>query len=133
MKVRSNIITRATIGTAVANVPGVTFTDTESREGWYEPIREFKPRDYAYGFEFFLTGTSRYGNQRSGGREKAATWDEWGIVIDALYFVDPSARIGCYESRSDFIEKTAAERHRIAQWHDPKGYQARTHRAPWLD
>lgn len=137
MKVRSNIITREDIGKAV-RAADVHLLDTESREGWYEPIREFKPRQYARGFEFFLSGSSPYAVNRpiyryDGSKPKAATWDEWGNVIDALYAIDPAARIGWYESRSDFIEKTASERDRIAQWHDPNGYQGRTHLAPWLD
>jgi len=105
VKVRSNIITRATVGRAVIDTPGVDFIDTESREGWYEPIREFKPRQYANGFEFFLSGSSPYAAQHGYG-EKAATWDEWGEVIAKLYAVDPGARIGHYSDRADFIRQT---------------------------
>jgi hypothetical protein len=108
MIVRSNIITRATIGTAVAAVPGVAFQDTFSREGWYVPIREFKPRQYARGFEFFLSGSSAHRAQHDR-EEFAATWVEWGVVIDALYQVDPSAQIGWYESRADFLAKTSSD------------------------
>ena len=135
MKVRSNIITRATVGTAVRDA-GVTFIDTNARDGWYEPIREFKPKAYEYGFEFFLTGSSPYAaahQSDQGGGEKAATWDEWGLVIDRLYFVDPHAQIGHYTSRADFIAQTRSEHERVATWHDPNGYQARSHRAPWLE
>lgn len=108
MIVRSNIITRATVGAAVAAVPGVAFQDTYSREGWFQPIREFKPRRYAYGFEFFLSGSSRFASAHDPS-EKAATWVEWGVVIDALYRVDPSAQIGWYESRADFLAKTSSD------------------------
>lgn len=137
MLVRSDIITRDDIGVAVREA-GVHFLDTESREGWYVPVREFKPRGYRNGFEFFLSGSSPYAVNRpiyryDGSKPKAATWDEWGIVIDALYSLDPDARIGHYTDRSDFIEQTSAERERIAQWQDPASYQARTHKAPWLD
>lgn len=107
MKVRSDIITRATVGTAVAAVPGVSFQDTRSRDGWYEPIREFKPRRFANGYEFFLSGSSRYAAAHDSS-EKAATWTEWGIVIDRLYAVDPNAQIGHYTSREDFRSQTAA-------------------------
>lgn len=136
MKVKSNIITRATVGEAVRKA-GVSFIDTNAREGWFEPIREFKPRTHEHGFEFFLTGSSKYAaahQSAQGGyeREKAATWDEWGLVIEALYDVDPDAVIGYYTSRADFIAKTRAEATRIATWNEPDGYQARTHRAPWL-
>lgn len=136
MKVRSDIITRATVGTAVANVPGVTFIDTNAVEGHYEPIREFKPKAFANGYEFYLSGSSKYAaaHQSQGGyeREKAATWDEWGLVIEALYAVDPNAEIGHYTSRSDFIARTADEASRIRLYHDPESYYGRTHKAPWL-
>lgn len=136
MKIKSDIITRATVGTAVTTTPGVTFIDTNARDGWYEPIREFKPRSHEYGFEIFLTGSSPYNaahqSNQGGEYEKAATWDEWGIVIDKLYAVDPNAQIGHYTSRADFLAKTRDEADRIKTWHEPKGYQARSHRAPWL-
>lgn len=106
MIVRSNIITRATIGAAVGAVPGIGFQDTRSREGWYEPIREFKPRSFEYGFEFFLKGSSSY-RARHSEEFAAATWTEWGIVIAKLYEVDPNAQIGSYHNRRDFMEKTA--------------------------
>ena len=134
MKVRSNIITRATVGRAVIDA-GVNFIDTNALEGHYEPIREFKPKGYAYGFEFFLTGSSPYAaahQSYQGGGEKAATWDEWGVVIDRLYSVDPNARIGHYTSRADFLAQTRDEHDRVWTYHDPEGYQARSHRAPWL-
>ena len=106
MKVRSNIITRATIGAAVHSVPGVTFQDTRSRDGWYEPIREFKPRSrYEYGFEFFLSGSSPYRAQHDR-EEFAATWTEWGIVIAALFEIDPDAEIGWYKGRDEFYRIT---------------------------
>jgi hypothetical protein len=106
MQIRSNIITRTTVGTAVAGVPNVTFQDTRSRDGWYEPIREFRARDGRNGFEIFLSGSSPYRSQHDRS-EHAATWSEWGLVIAALYFVDPDAEIGQYKSLQDFEEQTA--------------------------
>lgn len=136
MIVRSNIITRGDVVNAVLTVPGVSFIDVGNVEGWYVPVREFSPRSLARGFEFFLTGSSKYNAAHQGGQggyEKAATWDEWGLVIDALFAIDPDARIAWYANRADFIAKTTAEHERIAEWHAPDGYQARTHRAPWLE
>lgn len=130
MLIRSDIITRATVG-AAARTAGVNFIDTGSRDGWYEPIREFKPKAFANGFEVFLAGSSPYAAQHGYG-EKAATWDEWGVFIAALYSVDPNARIGPYADRADFIRQTGDEATRVQRWHNPNGYQARTHRAPWL-
>lgn len=131
MIVRSNIITRQDVSAAVAAVPGVSFQDTYSREGWYVPVREFRPQRFARGFEFFLTGSSPYNVNRGYRDEKAATWDEWGLVIAALFAIDPSAQIGHYDDEADFLKQTEAERDRIGR-HDPDDYQARTHRAPWL-
>ena len=120
MKIRSSIITRATVGTAVGSIPGVSFQDTRSREGWYEPIREFSSRDGRDGFEFFLSGTSCYRAQHDRD-EFAATWTEWGVVIAALYFVDPNAEIGHYKSREDFQTQTAT------------AYGKTEAETPWLD
>ena len=59
---------------------------------------------------------------------KAATWDEWGIFIAALFKFDPEAKIGWYKSYDHFIEFTTEERDRCAQYRPDLG---RT--APWLD
>lgn len=106
MQIRSSIITRATVGAAVAGVPGVSFQDTRSRDGWYEPIREFRARDGRNGFEIFLSGSSRYASQHDRS-EKAPSWTEWGLVIAALFFVDPNAEIGQYKGVEDFHTQTA--------------------------
>ena len=137
MIIRSNQISRSDIG-AAARAAGVNFIDTNAgySRGYFEPIREFTPRSYQFGYEIFLTGSSPYAaahQSYQGYGEKAATWDEWGLVIDRLYFVDPHAQIGHYTSRADFIAQTRSEHERVATWHDPNGYQARSHRAPWLE
>ena len=137
MKVRSDIIDGHDIGRA-SNAAGTHFIDSNAgfERGWYIPIREFKPKAFARGYEFFLSGSSPYNaahQSRQGGEyEKAATWDEWGVVIDALYAIDPKAQIGHYTSRSDFIEQTSEEFQRVSTYHDPESYYARTRTAPWL-
>ena len=118
MIVRSNVLTRTDIGAAVIST-GVAFQDTRSREGWFIPVREFTPRAFARGFEFFLSGSSPYRAQHDRD-EFAATWTEWGIVIDKLYAIDPEAQIGWYSSRADFLAKTSQYNHRGLP-------------APWLD
>ena len=137
MIIRSNRISRSDI-VAAAVKAGVNFINTNSRDGWFEPIREFTPRRYQSGFEFFLTGSSKYaaahqdtvhGTQY----EKAATWDEWGVVIDALYAVDPAAQIGFYTGRENFRQVTRSERDRVRQGFAPESHYAQTHRAPWLE
>lgn len=49
------------------------------------------------------------------GENQAATWDEWGIFIEALFTLDPDAVIGQYESLTDFRRKTGA-RFRTLEW-----------------
>ena len=107
MIVRSHIITRETIGAAVCNsdAPYLFLQDTHSREGRYEPIREFLGRDGRPAFEFFLAGSSPYRAQHDI-EEFAATWTEWGIVIDDLFHVDPHAQIGHYSSHREFLQST---------------------------
>ncbi len=131
MKVYSNIITRATVGTAVNESPA-TFQNTHSLEGWFEPIREFTPRGGGNGFEFFLSGSSPYRAQHDR-EEFAATWDEWGIVIDALYFVDPNARIGHYKNRADFFAQTQDALESNARYESVGGRKRTGMTAPWLD
>lgn len=119
MKVYSDILTHADIVRAVRSVPSVEFQDTFSREGWYVPLREFTPRKYQRGFEFFLSGSSPHRAQHNRS-EYAATWTEWGIVIDALFRIDPDAKIGWYEGRAAFLRETDE-----ALWHSAS-------EKPWL-
>lgn len=132
MIVRSNIITRGDVCDAVLTTPGLGFQDTYSREGWFVPVREFTPQRFSRGYEFFLTGSSPYNVNRGNRDEKAATWDEWGVVIAKLFAVDPDAQIGHYSDEIDFLRQTRDEHVRVTAWHDPESYYARTHRAPWL-
>ena len=53
-------------------------------------------------------------------RTFAASWDEWGIWMAALYEIDPDAIIGTYKDRGDFYGTTA-------KWR-PRGMEA-----PWLE
>lgn len=110
MIVRSNSITLDDLHAAVRQA-GVTYQNTYSREGWYVPVREFTPRAFAYGYEFFLAGSGKRPSAHDPS-EKAATWVEWGVVIDALFDVDPDAQIGFYRGRQAFIDYTSAEAER---------------------
>jgi hypothetical protein len=62
---------------------------------------------------------SRNSGQYGAGTDKAASWDEWGLWMNALYAIDPDALIGPYKSLPHFREVTA-------QW-QPRGMSA-----PWL-
>lgn len=52
------------------------------------------------------TNTGRHG---AGEGIKAATWMDWGWIIAALFRHEPSAVIGQYDGREDFLTKTARE------------------------
>ncbi len=67
-----------------------------------DPIR--RPRNRARGWTVYLEGASPYASQATGGR--AATWDQWGEWMDALFAIDPEARIGQYDGRDDFYRQT---------------------------
>lgn len=82
-------------------------------------------RKRANAFEVQLSGSSRYSAQS--GQWKAATWDEWGNVIDALFKIDPKAIIGYYDGRDDFITKTQSEYDRNLRY-----VQRPNMTAPWL-
>ncbi len=77
------------------------------------------------GWSVSLSGSSPYHSQMSGA--KAATWDEWGIFIAALFDRDPSATIGIYKTPEQFVSLTTAARDHNAR------YAKRSDRtAPWL-
>lgn len=58
----------------------------------------------------------------------AATWDDHGIWMAALYEIDPDACIAWYDNRADFYAKTTAE----MRWRRTAKRGARAS-APWLD
>lgn len=41
--------------------------------------------------------------------DKAATWDEWGNFIAAIFKLDPAAIVGWYKTRENFMDVTRAE------------------------
>lgn len=131
MKIYSDKLTNTDLRHALPE--GVSFQDTFRRPGWYEPFRGFKPRrHFERGYEVFLSGSSRY-NSAHDRYEKAATWDEWGIFIAALFEIDPEAKISHYDGRDDFIAQTREERDRIWRNFGGESHLHSTHKAPWLN
>jgi len=45
-------------------------------------------------FKFQLSGSSPYRSQFGNHGGQAATWDEWGMFLNALFLVDPDAHCG---------------------------------------
>lgn len=77
---------RAAIWRATGALPGV-----------YAEVSEHGSRSRAGALELRLTGNSgRYRNTGKWGAhwEKSATWDEWGVVLAAVFAADPHAICG---------------------------------------
>lgn len=73
----------------------------------FEYLTERGSRSRDRAFEIVLTGSSAHRGQ-SGDRDyAAATWDEWGVFLGALFAADPNARVaGIYEGRDDYDWQT---------------------------
>lgn len=125
MRIHSDILTRGDILRATWT-RGMTGVDAQT-SGHGSRIRR-------QATEVKLTGTSnRRPNPGAGGREddgsRAATWDEWGMVLAELFAIDPHALAGSasyavYNGAADFHRKTgdrfrtlqAADQHRSHRW-----------------
>ena len=85
MKIHSNTLTTKDIwaATIATGMLGVHVDDDIVIKGSKSRTRSFNVK---------LTGNG----------EKAATWDEWGIFINALFLADPEAIVGQYKSYADF-------------------------------
>lgn len=61
-------------------------------------LTEHGSRSRARSFDFTLTGTSPHwrngGNYGANTDDKAASWDEWGMVFNHLFDIDPNAHCG---------------------------------------
>lgn len=70
---------------------------TGALPGVYAEVSEHGSRSRAGALELRLTGNSgRYRNTGKWGAhwEKSATWDEWGVVLAAVFAADPHAICG---------------------------------------
>lgn len=79
-----------------ARVAGVGFTGV-SRHG---------SRKASHAFEVGLTGSSSHRSQWRQSNCQAATWDEWGIFLAAVFEVDPNASATYYANADDFHWQT---------------------------
>lgn len=84
-------------------------------------------RTHARAYDVILTGSGRNGGHFGSVDGRAATWDEWGMFLAALYRRDPETRCagaGSYESAEHFVWSTGgryetlapAEQHRRHTW-----------------
>jgi hypothetical protein len=120
MKVYSDILTREDLYVAL---PADVYAD----------VRNINTRKRARGWEVHLEGLgARHTRKRNSGNygaghEMAATWDDHGVWMAALYEIDPLAQIACYSDRDNFYESTE---HEMTWRRDARrGVRAE---APWL-
>lgn len=125
MKIHSDTLTLQDIRSAVPE--GCYLAAFYHKGDEWTSIGQEGSRSRERGFVVRLSGSSKSTMQRL--PDKAATWDEWGIFIAAIFAHDPDAICGWYSSLQDFIDKTTAEHDRIKQW---RRDILPTHSAPWL-
>jgi hypothetical protein len=90
MRIHSDVLTARDIYAA---------TTAAGMHGVYAETMAHGSRSHRAAFEVKLTGnSSRRPNPGTGGRyvdgDHAATWDEWGMFLAALFTVDPAAIVG---------------------------------------
>lgn len=81
-------------------------------------------RSHGSAFEFSMSGSGTWGGQWGSQDYKAATWDEWGIVLNHLFTVDPTTKCRAYENALHFHWTTsdrfknlqAAQKHVRHRW-----------------
>ena len=78
-------------------------TAASSAEAWAE-ITEHGSRKRSHAFEVHLTGSSKRRNATN--TDYAATWDQWGIFIAAVFEIDPEATMTYYTDAADFHYQT---------------------------
>ena len=102
MMIHTNVLTRDEIA-AAARRAGVSF----------ERLEQKGSRKRARKFDVILEGSGRtggaWGNSGSYGAAQyvAATWDEWGVFLAALFTADPEAWTDAYTSAEHFRWSTA--------------------------
>lgn len=93
MKVHSDTLTADSIRAAIDVIPGVSIIGLTTHGS----------RSRKAAFNIQLTGSGVRGGMHGNLDYPTATWDEWGIVIAALYELDPQAHWGkVYESEEHF-------------------------------
>jgi hypothetical protein len=107
MKIYTNNLTEADVRGAFAKAR------EDGADIYAVGLRTWQPRDYSRGIEVFAeslhgkyaTGHRPVGSYPLDCEPRAASWDDWGLVMAYLFNIDPHARIGFYDSEADFVEK----------------------------
>lgn len=95
MRIHSNTVNEADIRRVVdVLVGGNVRVHSLTRHG---------SRSRHHALNLILSGSSKFGGQYGDLNYAAATWDEWGIVLNAIFELDPDAVVlGVYESAEHF-------------------------------
>lgn len=115
MRIHSDFLEASDLRLA-ARVAGIGFTRFEEKGS--------RTRDHA--FDVIMTGSSpRRQNCRRSDGDYAATWDEWGVFLSLLFFLDPRALAGskknpAYASGAHFDWATGG-RYRVGSGFDLAG------------
>lgn len=101
MRIHSDILTAQNIYQAT-QATGMTGVDAD--------VSTHGSRSRERAFNVLLTGNStrrpNTGKAGAGGDDFAATWDEWGIFLNALYEIDPHLSTPYYADAYDFHRQT---------------------------
>lgn len=98
-------------------------TRAAGMRGVYADAMRNGSRTHRIGWEVKLTGTSSrrpntgHGGSEPFGGEHAATWDEWGMFLAALFAIDPAMIVGTVKrpiyAGADHFHAATADRYRI--------------------
>lgn len=78
------------------NIPGVAIMKIEKKGS----------RSRKHRFDIALSGHSITGGAYGNVNYQTATWDEWGMAIEAIFQKDPKAIVGPYRDHDDFRDVT---------------------------
>lgn len=94
MKLHTNLTADQVRQLAADLIPGITVRIEEHGSRSHERRLDFHPLD---------NGTLTVKGRRVGQSGlRGITWDEWGIILNALFDADPDMKATYYESASDF-------------------------------
>jgi hypothetical protein len=119
MRIHSAYLTESQVKAAVS-LAGATITGL-SRHG---------SRKRGNAFELKLSGNSPY--RQNGGEYPAASWDQWGIVLSALWDQDAGMTCAAYSDRDMFDRATGSrfralrpeDAHRRHRWRNVAPYSS---------
>lgn len=103
MKIYSDTITRSSeMTSALATVPGLHFARVTG-------ISRPRVRKHGWDIQLGREGSRRQfnsGSHGASGETGAASWDDYGNFLAALFELDPHIRAGYYDGRTNFHQRT---------------------------